>query len=369
MGIRRDQRKILILYIGIGDGHRSAAINIKEELERIDRNVRVECRDVIAERHSLLFNTVKNTYLFLLKRFPFLWGVMYHSNEARVLNKKIINLVLGVCNPDIKKVIEGFKPDLVVATHAFYAGLVSYYKEKEGEKMPLVGVTTDFYVHNYWLYKNVDRYFVASEDAKKDLADKGIDRKKIVVSGIPINNRFYKTKNGSDVSISRLMVCGGSLGTGKIYELVKGLKESDNIFLMNVVTGRNKRLNKNIKRLLRDGVGENRVYRYTNRIEDVISKSSLYLGNAGGLMSNEVMSFGVPMIFYKPLHGQEKRNASYLEGKRVAKIAMNKKELLEVLDNLLSDPNKIKEVRQRTKDLSKPDASRFIVKDIVRMMR
>ena len=49
---------------------------------------------------------------------------------------------------------------------------------------------TDFDVHALWVHPHVDRYCVASEEVAFRLADRGVPREKISVTGIPVMPQF-----------------------------------------------------------------------------------------------------------------------------------------------------------------------------------
>ena len=49
---------------------------------------------------------------------------------------------------------------------------------------------TDFGLHKNWIHRGVDKYYVASENLRLDMMEKGISGDKIKVTGIPIDARF-----------------------------------------------------------------------------------------------------------------------------------------------------------------------------------
>ena len=59
----------------------------------------------------------------------------------------------------IKKVA----PDVVIATHATPAGIMSIYKRRKQSSLYLCGVVTDYTVHTWWICDGVDTYFIADE--------------------------------------------------------------------------------------------------------------------------------------------------------------------------------------------------------------
>ncbi|WP_258881279.1 MGDG synthase family glycosyltransferase [Paenibacillus sp. sptzw28] len=84
------------------------------------------------------------------------------------------------------------KPDAIVYTFPF-AG-VSEQLKSQGITVPLFTVITDFSLHNRWLLTNSDRFYVATDDLKRDMVSRGIQPARIAVTGIPIRERFYERR-------------------------------------------------------------------------------------------------------------------------------------------------------------------------------
>ena len=76
--------------------------------------------------------------------------------------------------------VKTFKPDIIVNT--FPMLVVPEFRKKTGLKIPVVNVLTDYGLHKNWLHKEVDKYYVASENLKFDIMEKGISKNKIKVT-------------------------------------------------------------------------------------------------------------------------------------------------------------------------------------------
>jgi len=74
--------------------------------------------------------------------------------------------------------------------HFLPAELLS--RQKRGGKLlpPLWVQVTDFDVHALWVHEHVDHYCVASDEVACRLADRGVPRGKIHVTGIPVMPQF-----------------------------------------------------------------------------------------------------------------------------------------------------------------------------------
>jgi len=359
------KQKILILYLGIGSGHRVAAENIKEVLHRKHPQAIISCRDPLFEAFPRVYKSITTLYLRLLRSLQFCWNFLYESPKAVRSNKKLIHGLLGLAGGKFAKVMSKENPDVVIATHAFYAGLVADYKKQYQKQVPLIAVTTDFFVHQYWLYDEVTQYSVAHEQAKGELIKSGIDPEKIKVTGIPVIKKKGKHNPGQKQSI---LICGGGFGSGNIDQLVKHLKRQSSNVVWHIITGSNKRLFKKIKELLKNSKISYKLEGYHHDLHQLMSSATLYIGNAGGMITSELLLYGVPMILYKPIPGQEKRNAQYLQSKGAAVIAVNKKELLQNLSMLLHHKEKRVLMQKKELLLTHPHAVETMVQMIGALM-
>ncbi len=347
------------MYIGIGSGHKSAAFEIKRRLNMTNKNIEIKCEDLIDKKYPIMLNIVKRLYLFILNNSSFVWEFLYDSNQSEIFNKWMIKILSSLLKKRIREDIENFNPDVIVITHAFYGPLVSTLKKN---KVKLIGVVTDFHAHNYWVEKSIDKYFVANEEAKENLVKNGINQNKIIISGIPIRDRILRNNIKNDF---RILICGGGEGIGKMTEIIKILKNEEKNIRIYAIAGKNKKLEKKLRKLLKEK-NNSEVFGYTDRLGEIMANSSLYIGSAGGLIISELLSQNVPMLFYKPLRGQERMNAKYIERKGAGKIIYSKKDLKKYLREILLDSSILAKMRERTKEISKPYAASIIVKNIMK---
>ena len=81
---------------------------------------------------------------------------------------------------------------MIVFTHPFPCGAACILKRQGHIDVPLVAILTDFSSHQFWIYPQVDTYFVATEDMVGEMTAVGIEQNKIHVSGIPVRRSFFK---------------------------------------------------------------------------------------------------------------------------------------------------------------------------------
>ena len=133
---------------------------------------------------------------------------------------------------NLQTLITRMQPSVVVCTHAFSCNAMSAYKRLYNPALPVVGVITDFVVHPFWIYQNVDAYAVATPEMRGELIERGIEPERIRIDGIPVDMRFADRSRSRDVIRRQLglpldrpvvLVMGGGLGLGPVSTTTRAL--------------------------------------------------------------------------------------------------------------------------------------------------
>ena len=82
----------------------------------------------------------------------------------------------------------------------------------------------------------------------------------------------------------------------------------------------------------------------------------------GGLTTTESLASGLPIVVINPIPGQEEENAIYLEKHKVAIWIKKNDNVEEILNNLFSDPSKMREMKIRARLLAKKNSTKDICK-------
>src|SRR5258708_40247908 len=82
-------KKVLILTAGFGEGHNAAARNLRDALELVSDDVKVEVLDLFETSYKSLNTLMKNAYLGVVQYAPRVWGGIYSllDNSAFVENR------------------------------------------------------------------------------------------------------------------------------------------------------------------------------------------------------------------------------------------------------------------------------------------
>ena len=87
----------------------------------------------------------------------------------------------------LEPAIRKFAPDVIISTQMIPAAMASYLKQRGKVQASMIGVLTDFGVHDFWRQKGIDRYCVAHESI---LGRTMRARTRAVVTGVPLMPDF-----------------------------------------------------------------------------------------------------------------------------------------------------------------------------------
>lgn len=368
-------KKILIFYITERSGHHCAALALKKAMEEKDPGTRVLCLNAFSYLFPIIDRITHHTYLFVIKRMPFIWERMYD-------NPRFVGKVRGVqarihaqAVKKIKKLLDDFQPDAVVCTQAFPCGIIASYKKSFSSPLPLFAVLTDFLPHAFWVYEEVNHFFVPAEPTRRWLESNGVPQDKISISGIPIDPKFairldrreLMIEYGLDPQKPAILIMGGGHGLGPIKKILTTFEKSGVDIQLIVVCGLNRKLYDWIR--ARKFSRKMIVFRYTDQIERLMSMSDAIVTKPGGITTAEAMAKGLPMIIMNPIPGQEARNAEILVQCGAGTRAQTPEQVLSAaLDILLTSKNRhgIFSMFHSMNRLAKPHAAADIALRVIR---
>lgn len=338
------KKKVLILSASIGTGHTQAARAVEEYIRTLPEECAVEQLDFLSNDSLSIDNIVKETYIKILDVFPMLYDLMYYSSQEQKKGSAVKTLFSWGLKRRMQHILEAKKPDVLVCTHPFPAGAAALLKRQHRMDIPLVGVITDFAIHQLWVYPQLDLYCVAASQLKDELAGYGIDRNKILVSGIPVRQAFQYHRWVHDKAYRQhknILIMGGGLGMGSMKEVVQQLDAVPGFDSFTVVTGYNADLYDELSAIKGQLTHPMTVLGYTNQIPELMEQASLLVTKPGALTCTEAATVQVPLLLYKAIPGQEEANASYMQGKGCAVWVQDAGQLVPTVTELFAHPEKL----------------------------
>jgi processive 1,2-diacylglycerol beta-glucosyltransferase len=337
----------------------------------------VETVDSYRYAASVFSKVVADGYLSMVKTVPQLYGMIYDRVERAERIPAARRFVSRYAATNLRAYIARTKPDLVACTHAFPCGVMSEYKAQFDERLPVVGIVTDFVVHRYWIYPNVDAYAVATPEMGAALRANGVAAGRIDVSGIPVDARFARPRSsvshlraelGLPLDRPVVLVMGGGLGIGPVEAAIDALARVRVPVAAAVIAGRNPSLERRVRERAA-ACGIDVVVRgFVDNVHDYMHASDLLITKPGGLTTSEALAARLPMLLVKPLPGQEERNTRYLVDRKAARLCRTRAELVERLERALSDPDGIAEVAPGADDVRRPEAASAVAERMLSLL-
>lgn len=362
--------RILICYLVKNSGHHAAARAIETELKKQNPLAETRCLDLLETIHPRWSRFVQYAYMSTIRRTPELWEALYDNFWVDLLTRRYIRPIVQRGNSlKLRILMDMFRPDAIVCTQAHPFAVLSAYARRQGKPIPIWGVVTDFVPHRFWTVPPDPhiRYIVPTETACQRLMLLGIPAAHIRTLGIPIRGNLLSERRREVPrgGVPRILVMGGSRGLGAHYRTLRHLDSCPLDFRIDVVTGTNRKLRKQL-------VAHRHKFRHPLRIRGYVTDapvlmqgSCLLIGKPGGLTSAEAMAAGTPMLIIRPLPGQEHGNTEMLV-RHGAAIHLNRdRDLPMVVRALLEHPTLLQNMATRARQLAKPNAAQDIAGDVL----
>lgn len=333
-------RRFFILTASIGTGHSQAARAIAEAIKDMHPEDSVRVLDFVSRDALSVDQIIKKTYLQLIKILPDIYDSLYSNSRDSSFGKTSQTLLSLSFRRRMKRFIQVLHPDALIFTHPFPAGAADLLKKRGDISTPLLGVVTDFDIHQLWIDRHLDRYCVATPELAKSLSSYGISPHIIHATGIPVRKSFYTVTEG-DIACEKgtVLIMGGGLGLGRIIDDIKEMDALEEITKFIVVTGQNIRLYEEIAALSDHLIHPVELHSYTNKVAMLMQRAELLVTKPGALTCTEAMLMKLPMVLVNTLPGQERANASYLMNLGCA-VSARYEELASVVKGILSDDAK-----------------------------
>ncbi|MBQ4869395.1 glycosyltransferase [Priestia megaterium] len=371
----REKDKYLILSATFGEGHKQVANAISEAVDYMVADAEPITIDIMEWIHPNLYPISNYIYKKGIKKFPQVYSFLYEKTRVKSSFSVKLNSIFLSGMQTMLKIIQEIKPQVVVSTYPFAAGIISKLKEQGLIDIPSVTIITDYTDHSYWIYPSTDQYLVGSTQLRDRLIALGVEEDKIKKTGIPVRKRFMNVlpkdvlldKYMINPNVFTLLIMGGGDGFfGKGSSTFRALESISTPIQLFIVCGKNKKLKTQLEWELKDSKHDVKILGYCEKIEELMAISDLMISKPGGVTTSEAMAMDLPILIHHSLPGQEEDNTEYLCRSGFAFVANSEKDLIAKVENLVHDSAPLRWMKQRMKKYqtktSSIDALRVIVK-------
>ncbi|GJM80518.1 hypothetical protein HMSSN139_30140 [Paenibacillus sp. HMSSN-139] len=207
---------------------------------------------------------------------------------------------------------------MIVCTHPIPSAVISRLKRLGMLDVPLCTVITDYDVHGAWVSREVNCFLVSTDQVQGKLLERGVDKNKIRITGIPVHPNFWERHRKEDIRLQfrlkdmpTVLVMGGGWGFMKdeaVNSLLALYREQIQIIFC---FGSNEKSLEKMKKDPRFIHPNIHLLGFTKEIDKLMEVSDLLITKPGGMTCSEGLAKGIPMLFHKPLPGQEEENSHY----------------------------------------------------------
>lgn len=357
-----------IIYTGeTGAGHTLAAKSLEKALSKDNNDVKII--DAFKEGGNFINTMVTKGYQRLVENLPFLYRFLYKEFDSKSKSTELfLKETSRLINKNILNNIAEENPDIVISTHPIVTNFLGRLKKQGKIDVPILAFITDFKIHDMYLNDTIDAYVVSSEYTKQSMVDRGIPAEKIFAYGIPVREEFREEHEEHQIDPNKLKVLlmAGSLGFKQLKNAFKALEKSNNPLKITVVCGKNEHVKKSIEKLADESDLSNKeveILGFTDQIPKLMNESDLLISKPGGLTSSEAISMHIPLIIPYTYPGQEEDNAKYLENCGMAINLENIDELTTIVDEIFTQPEKIKSMSEAMSNTAK----NYSIEDTVKL--
>jgi processive 1,2-diacylglycerol beta-glucosyltransferase len=358
--------KVLIAYAGAGKGHQKAAEALQAycALHRPDISVRLV--DVLHYCSPFFRKVYSQGYSFLITQVPFLWKFLFWGTACRGIRSLLVPLV-SKCNNSASKRFVDFlvteRFDAVISTH-FLTSEIAASLKREGRITPrLATVITDFGVHPLWIQEGTDLYCVASTDTRDILESKHVPTQAILVTGIPVDERFsrtydqqaLRTRMGLAPDMCTVLLSTGSFGIGPFTKIIKKLQGSCQCI---AVCAHNKRLYRQLQQAAFPHV---KVLGFVDTMHELLAASDIIVAKPGGLTVAEALCSRVYPLFVTAIPGQETENLRILSSRGVGVLTHAPERIASLILEFHTTPALRSRFMAAALSLRKPNAAKDII--------
>jgi len=355
-------KKVLILTAGFGEGHNAAARNLRDALEMISEEVKVEVLDLFESSYGAFNTIVKKSYLGVVQYAPALWGGIYSLIDS---SKFVENRLGGFSRlkSALADILHQTQPDCVVSTYPVYAHIIrDIYKDHAERPFSFITVVTDsITVNSAWFRAPSDWYCVPNQATAVVMRSAGVRDAKIRVLGFPVSPRFaalppvnLPVPRGGTVRKILYTINTGKKRAGKVIER---LLEIDDVHLT-VTVGKDAELKAEITERTEKFSDRVKIFGWTNQMPELLLSHHLVIGKAGGASVQEAIAARCPMIVNQVIPGQEEGNAKLIRKLGLGAVADRNREVPKIVEQAFEHKGRLwQEWRDNLARVSKPDAA------------
>jgi processive 1,2-diacylglycerol beta-glucosyltransferase len=243
------------------------------------------------------------------------------------------------------------EPDVIICTQMIPAAMASWLRVRGKIAAPIIGVMTDFGVHDFWKQRGVDVYCLAHESIAANVRTQ-FPHASEAATGVPLMPAFAqpasqqaaRSELGLPQGVRVVLVQGGGLGLS--VDAAAAAVLSGSAAHVVAMSGRNAQARTALAALELRYPDRLRVCEWTDRTDLYLCACDLVVGKPGGISVAEALACGRPLLATRSLGGQEGFNVAFLERHGLGGLVADG-ELSQRIESMLSHRGALEAIQQR----------------------
>jgi processive 1,2-diacylglycerol beta-glucosyltransferase len=357
-------KTILILTAGFGEGHNSAARNLRDALLHAGgAAVSVKVLDLYALAYGRANHLARRQYLRVINSAPRLWLAVYRLMDRPGWFERTLFLQSRLKRL-LARTLAVKQPAAVCCTYPGYSFLLGELR-REGRVPDFFHatlVTDSISINSVWYRAGSDAFIVPNQASAEVLAQRGVPAAQLHDLGFPVSPAF-----APDEPRPPLPAPSAVGGIRVLYIIDSGRRAAPAVvakllaipgITLTVTTGRDERLREILRRVAADSGRRVEILGWTDRIPALLLTHHLVITKAGGAITQEAVAAACPVIFSRLVPGQEEGNWELLRRAGAGLLAAGPREIPGLVAGVFrDDARRWRELRANIKKISRPDAA------------
>jgi len=356
--------RILILTASMGEGHNTAARNIRDALLSEGKGkVEVLVADPYTRTNPLINRLVQQGYTMAINKYPRAWKVVFNLLSRRGVVEGMGPL-LSELTAEVRAMIHEFKPDLIVSTYPIFSFIVAKIRKRDPSMVaPLYTVVTDStMINSAWYRCHCAGFLVADEATANVLRSDHVPEELIHTLGFPVSMAFENLTPAPHPGSGpwKIIFFPGGRASRAISTLQR-LATIPNLFVT-TVTGRRQGSVDALQSAQLPTRGE--LVGWTDRMPEMMASHHLFIGKAGGATVQEAIAAKLPFLVSHVVPGQEEGNIALIERSGIGTLATGTPARIgDIIEGVIAVDGALwKTWRSNIESLSIPSASRSMAR-------
>ncbi len=334
--------KVLILHTSVGYGIKATAYNIYDQLEKSEE-YEPRVADIGEVEAGAFATMIRKAYTNITDHLAPLWGFLYTSKFVMFVMLPLRKTIASFQSKKTLQLLREYQPAIVISTQAACTGVLAYLKSKGLYRGKVVAVFSDYHLHKFWLFDEVDLYCCNIADQARQLEAMGVAKKRIAITGLFVSEKFSKILDKTETcqslglltTMPKVLLFNGARPRMASKEIFLQLLRSKKSFQIVAVCGNNAELKKELEAISAPNLHPVKIYGYTNQADQLMSASDVMVGKTGGPTMGEAIIKKLPMVLTDVQPGHEQENLKFLVKNNIVEHGRVPREVVFLVEEIL----------------------------------